>query len=101
MSMDQIKLLVTLIILGVIIIAIVAYFIIKLCKGEVQEYIKECMAEAEEIYKDLPKPEKSKQKLKYVIEKVKEKYKFASLFVNIKKFVETMIEFINSMKLKK
>lgn len=100
MNADQIKLLVALIILGVLIIACVATFIIALVNGEVKEYIKQCMAEAEELYKDLPKPEKSKKKLQYVIEKVKEKYKFASLFVNIKKFVEKMIEFINSMKTK-
>ena len=100
MNADQIKLLVALIILGVVIIAGVVTFIIALCKGEVKEYIQQCMAEAEDLYKDLPKPEKSKKKLQYVIEKVKEKYKFASLFVNIQKFVEKMIEFINSMKTK-
>lgn len=101
MSMDQIKLLIALIILGVVIIGAIALIVISIIRGDMKTYIQECMAEAEELYKDLPKPEKSKKKLQYVIDKVKEKYKLASLFLNIKKFVEMMVEFINSMKPKK
>ena len=101
MSMDQIKLLIALIILGVMIIGAIVLIVVSIVRGDMKEYIKECMAEAEELYKDLPKPEKSKKKLQYVIDKVKEKYKLASLFLNIKKFVEMMVEFINSMKPKK
>ena len=63
MSMDQIKLLIALIVLAVVIIAAIALIVISIVRGEMKEYIKECMAEAEELYKDLPKPEKSKKKL--------------------------------------
>lgn len=97
MTSEQIKLLIAIIVIGILIIGGVIAIVVAFKKGEVQEYIKQCMKEAEVIYADKPKPEKSKLKLQYVIEHVEEKYKITSLFVNIKRFVETMIDFINSM----
>lgn len=85
------------IILGLVIIASIITIIVAIARGEVKTFIKEKMAEAEKLYKDVPKPEKSKAKLKYVLDAVDEKYKLSKLFLNIKKFIEKAVEFYNSM----
>lgn len=86
-----IETIVTLIVLGATALGGVIALIIAICRGEVKKFIVETMEKAEEIYKDLPKPEKSIKKMQYVIAKVKEKYKLASLFLNVKKFIEYII----------
>lgn len=85
------------VLLGLIIIAGIVGIVIAIARGDMQKFIKERMAEAEKLYKDLPKPEKSKAKLKYVLDAVDEKYKLSKLFLNIKKFIEKAVEFHNSM----
>lgn len=101
MTPETIKTVALLIISVVVIIAGVIAIIVAIARGDMQKFIKEKMAEAEEIYKDMPKPEKSKAKLKYVIDAVNEKYKISKLFMNIEKFIKDMIEFHNSMNGKK
>lgn len=85
------------VLLGLIIIAGIVGIVIAIARGDMQKFIKERMAEAEKLYKDLPKPEKSKAKLKYVLDAVNEKYKIFKLLMNIKKFIEKAVEFHNSM----
>lgn len=85
------------VLLGLIIIAGIVGIVIAIARGDMQKFIKEKMAEAEKLYKDLPKPEKSKAKLKYVLDAVNEKYKILKLLMNIKKFIEKAVEFHNSM----
>lgn len=96
-----IKEIILFVLLGLIIIAGIAGIVIAIVRGDMQKFIKEKMAEAETLYKDMPKPDKSKAKLKYVIDAVNEKYKLSKLFLNIKKFIEKAIEFYNSMNGKK
>ena len=93
----EVKDVIILILLGLIAVGGIVGIIIALARGEVQAFIKEKMAEAEKLYKNLPKPEKSKAKLKYVLDAVNEKYKISKLFLNIKKFIEKAVEFHNSM----
>lgn len=86
-----------LVLLAVIVIGGVVAIIVAIARGDMQKFIKEKMAEAEKIYKDMPKPEKSKAKLKYVLDAVNEKYKISKLFMNIRTFIEKAVEFHNSM----
>ena len=67
-------------------------------RGELKEYVIKSMQEADFIYKDLPKPDKSIKKLEYVIKSVNEKYGFVKLFLNVKKFVEKVVEIANSLQ---
>lgn len=97
----EVKDVIILILLGLIAVGGIVGIIIAFARGEVQTFIKEKMAEAEKLYKDMPKPDKSKAKLKYVLDAVNEKYKISKLFLNIKKFIEKAVEFYNSMNGKK
>ena len=94
----EIKDIIILIILGLIVIAGIVAIVVALIRGDMQKFIKEKMAEAEHLYKDMPKPDKSKAKLKYVMDAVNEKYKLSKLLMNIRKFIEKGVEFYNSMK---
>jgi hypothetical protein len=94
----ELKDIVYLIILGVIALAGIISVIIALIRGEVKKFVIEKMEEAEKKYADLPKPEKSKAKLKYVLECVNEHYGLSKKFLNIKKFIEKTIELINGFK---
>lgn len=85
------KELITAIICAAIAVVILVCFLVALFRGEVKKFIVEKMNEAEEMYKDLPKPEKSQKKLAYVLAAVKDKYKIAELVLNIKKFIEYIV----------
>lgn len=73
------------VVLGVITLSGVIALIIAICRGEVKKFIVEKMEEAEKSGMS------GKQKLAFVIQAVKEKYKLVSLFLNIKKFIEYII----------
>jgi len=101
MTPETIKTIALIIISAVVIIAGIVAIIVAIARGDMQKFIKEKMVEAEELYKDMPKPQKSKAKLQYVLEAVNEKYKISKLFMNIKTFIEKAVEFHNSMNGKK
>lgn len=81
--------------LGCGILAGIITIVVGIVRGEVQKFIIDKMEEANEKYKDLPKPEKSIKKLQYVIDAVKEKYKIAELIMNVRKFIEKIVEIHN------
>ena len=87
MSVNEI---VMLVILGVGILAGLIGIIVAIVRGDMKKFIVAKMEEAESIYKD--DPDKAKKKLNYVIEAVKEKYKLVELILNIRKFVEYIID---------
>ena len=91
----ELQVLIPVILLGISILGGFATLIIHLIRGDIKNFIIEKMEEAGELYKDLPKPEKSIKKLQYVLEAVKEKYKIAELFINIKKFIEYIVQLNN------
>lgn len=97
MTPETIKTVALLVILALVIFAGLWAILVAIKRGELQKFIKEKMVEAETLYKDMPKPEKSKAKLKYVLDAVNEKYKVAKLFLNIRKFIEDAVKFFNSM----
>ena len=101
MPNETVKTIILLAILAVLVVTGIIGFVIALVRGDIKKFIKEKMAEAEELYKDMPKPEKSKAKLKYVLDAVNEKYKISKIFLNARKFIETLVSFFNTMNGKK
>ena len=93
MSIQEIVQLVIIIVLA---IGLIAVIISDLVKGKLQEYIKVCMAEAEKHEDWGPQ-----EKLNYVLEKVKEKYKVLALIGYIKKIVESVIDISKQINYKK
>ena len=87
-------------ILGLIAISGIIGLIIALIRGEIKDFVIKEMEKAEALYKDLPKPEKSKKKLQYVLEQVNAHYGITQKFINIKKFIEQIVELINGFKTK-
>lgn len=82
-------------ILGVGIIAGIVAIIVAIVRGDLKKFIVEKMEEANQLYGNLPKPDRSIKKLQYVLEAVKEKYKIADLFLNVKKFIEYIVQINN------
>ena len=66
--------------------AFLAYIIVSILKGEMRDFILKKMVEAEESGKS------GKEKLEFVLEAVKEKYKILATANAIKAFVEKIIE---------
>lgn len=81
--------------LGLFIIAGILVIVVAIVRGDMKKFIQEKMAEAEQLDLDGAK------KLQYVLEAVKEKYKLAELFLNIKKFIEKIIEISKQINYKK
>lgn len=94
----SIELLIETIVLGIVIIGGLVAIIVALVRGDIKKYIIEQMQEADYLYRDLPKPDKSISKLKYVLDSVNKKYGFVKLFINVKKFVENVVEIANSLQ---
>ena len=81
----QIETIISLIILGVVVVAGLIAILIAIVRGDMKKFIEEKMVEAENL--DMS----GEQKLKYVMEAVKEKYKVLELLLNVKKFIEKVI----------
>lgn len=94
----SIELLIETILLGIVVASGLFAIIYALVRGEIKKFVIEKMKEADYIYRDLPKPDKSIAKLKYVLDSVNEKYGFVKLFLNVKKFIEKVIEVANSLQ---
>lgn len=84
MSLDTI---ITLIIAGISLIATIVGWVVEIRKGNLKKFVEEKMAEAEESGKD------GKEKLNYVLEEVKAKYKVKAFVDLAKKFIEDLIDF--------
>lgn len=86
---------ISLIVLGVVCLAGVISIIVAIIRGDMKKFIKEKMAEAEKLSMS------GQQKLEHVINAVKEKYKIPELVLNIKKFIENIIEISKQINYKK
>ena len=89
------KEIISLVILGVICLIGIISIITAIIRGDMKKFIEEKMAEAEKLSMD------GKQKLEYVIKAVKEKYKILELVLNVKKFIEHIIEISKHINYKK
>lgn len=89
------ELIIELVVAGVLALIGIGAIIVAIVRGELKQFIVEQMRIAEEKFKDLPKPQKSIQKLQFVINAVKEKYKLAELILNVRKFIEYIVKIKN------
>ena len=94
----SVKEIISIVALGLVVISGVVSILIAVARGDLKKFIVEKMEEAEELYKGIPKPEKSKKKLQYVLKQVDENYGFSKLFLNSKKFIEYIAQIINSKR---
>lgn len=88
------ELLITLISLGLTILAGVFGIIIALIRGDMKKFIEEKMVEAENSGKT------GDEKLKFVTDAVNEKYKILQLVLNIQKFIEHIISLSKQINVK-
>lgn len=89
------KLLITIIVAGLLLLVTILGWVSAICSGEMKKFIMEKMEEAETSGKT------GTEKLQYVIDAFKEKYKVMSFIVDVKKFVELLIEFSKKVNAKK
>ena len=85
---------ISLVVAGVAILGAIATIIVSIVKGEMKKFIEEKMIEAEQSGKT------GAEKLQFVLTAVKEKYKLFELFLDVKKFVERIIELTKQINVK-
>ena len=90
----QIETIISLVVLGVVILAGLIAIIVAIVRGDMKKFIIEKMEEAEKMELDGVK------KLEYVVNAVKEKYKIMELVLNVKKFVEKIIDITKQINYK-
>ena len=78
------------------ILAILISLMVAAVRGEIKKLVEEKMAEAEE-HKDWT----AQQKLQYVLDAVKEKYKLATLVLDVGKLIEHIIDLSKKINYKK
>ena len=81
----SVETIVTLIVLGVVALSGIISIIVAIIRGDMKKFIVEKMEEAEKSGKT------GSEKLSFVIEAVKEKYKIARIILDVKKFIEYII----------
>ena len=84
-----------LIVLIVTTLALIATIVVAIVKGDMKKFIEEKMVEAEKSGLS------GEEKLKYVINSVKEKYKVMTIILNVKNVVERIIELSKQINYKK
>ena len=90
----QIETIISLVVLGVIILASLITLIVAIVRGDMKKFIIEKMEDAEKLELS------GEQKLKYVLEAVREKYKILELVLNVKKFIEEIISITKQINVK-
>lgn len=91
----SIETLITLIVLGSAILVSLITIVAAIIRGDMKKYIIAQMEEAEKSGLS------GKEKLQFVIDRVKEKYKVLELILNVKKFVEEIISITKQINYKK
>lgn len=84
-----------LVVLIVVTLALIATVVVAIVRGDMKKFIEEKMVEAENLGLS------GKEKLEYVINAVKEKYKIMTIILNIKKVIEHIIELSKQINYKK
>lgn len=90
----EIGTIITLCVLGVSVVSGLIAIIVAIVRGDMKKFIVEKMEEAEKSGKS------GKEKLAYVLEAVKEKYKVMDFILNVKKFVEYIISISKNINAK-
>lgn len=81
----QIETLITIISLGVVALGGIIGIVVAIIRGDIKNFIVSTMEEAEKMGIS------GADKLKYVIQKVKDKYKIMEVVLNVRKFIEYII----------
>lgn len=84
-----------LVLLIVITLALIATIVVSVVRGDMKKFIEKKMAEAEKLGFN------GKEKLEYVLNAVKEKYKIMTIILNVKKVIEHIIELSKQINYKK
>ena len=82
----ELQTLIPVVLLGITVLGGIFGIIVAVVRGDMKKFIEQKMVEAEESGKS------GGEKLAYVINAVKDKYKVMELFLNVKKFIEHVIE---------
>lgn len=83
----SVEAIITIIVMGVALVSSLVILIVALCKGNLKNFIQEKMIEAEQTGKS------GKEKLEYVLQAVREKYKLKVIMDFAKKLIEILIDF--------
>ena len=81
----SIETIISLVTLGVVALGGLFAIIVAIVRGDMKKFIEEKMIEAEKSGKT------GSEKLAYVLEAVKEKYKVMEVVLNVRKFIESII----------
>ena len=90
----ELETIISLVVLGVVVLAGLITIIVAIVRGDMKKFIVAKMEEAEKLELS------GEQKLKYVLQAVKEKYKVMELVLNVKKFVEQIISITKEINAK-
>lgn len=82
----DIQAIISIVVLGIGLLGTIIGLITALVRGEMKKFIQEKMIEAEKSGKS------GEEKLAFVVEAFKEKYKIMQFILNVKQFVEKIIE---------
>ena len=82
----DIQAIITIVVLGIVLLGTIIGLVTALVRGEMKKFIEEKMVEAEKSGKS------GAEKLAFVIEAFKEKYKIMQFVLNAKQFIEKVIE---------
>lgn len=85
---------ITIVVLGISLLGTLIGLITALVRGDMKKFIEEKMIEAEQSGKTGP------EKLAYVIEEFKNKYKIVQFILNAKKFIESVIDITKQINVK-
>lgn len=91
----SIETIITLVVLGVTALGGIIGLIVALVRGDMKKFIVQKMEEAEASGKT------GKEKLMFVLEAVKEKYKIMKIVMDVKKFVEYIISITKQINIGK
>lgn len=92
--------LIAIIILGATLLITLIGLIVALCRGEMKKFIQEKMGEAEKKFPDTMKDYNTLRR-NYVIDAFMKKYKILEFLLNVRVFIEKMIDFSKSVNYKK
>ena len=81
----NIETIIVLVILGIAVLSGIISIVVAIIRGDMKKFIEEKMIEAEKM-------QGSVEKLTYVLNAVKQKYKIVELVLNVKKFIEHIID---------
>lgn len=92
--------LIIIIVLAVALIASLVGLLVALFRGEMKKFVVEAMGEAEAKFPKTVENYKLKR-LQYVVDAFNKKYKIIEFFLNVRKFIEKVIEYSKTINYNK